>query len=1086
MISARRSSIILPFAILGVMGGASALFGQAVYVANFGSNNVSAYTITAATGALTGVAGSPFAAGTAAFGVAVDPSGRFVYVTNVGDNTVSPFAANSGVLTTIGAAVATGPTPAGVAVDPLGRFLYVANAGGAGTVSAFTITNGVGALTPVTGSPYAAGGTASGVVVHPTGLYVYVTNAFSGNVSMYKVNPSTGALTPLTPATVVAGAGPNGVAVDPTGRFLYVANGGGTVSGYSINSLTGALTSLGAATSTGGTNPQGLAVDPTGKYLYVANKNSNNVSGFSINSATGALVALAGSPFATGQTGAQSVTVEPTGTYVYVTNQGAGNVAAFSIASGVLTLTASSPVTAGTNPTGIATRTLAPAAQFTITPPATATAGVAFAFDVKAVDRLGNPVLSYNGTVHFTSSDAQAVLPADAALTNGSGSFSATLKTAGTQTITTTDIAIGLIVGSSSGTAVSAAAAVTRLAVVAPPSVKAGTVFSFSVAAQDAFGNTVSGYGGTVHFTSTDGGAVLPADSTLTNGAGTFAATLAHPISQLIIATDSVTAAIFGLSGPITVIVPPGIGKSYSTNPLPLGGTTALNYTVTNPNSGLALLGIAFSDTLPAGVVVATPLVLTGNCGGTVSTSAGASTVSLTDGTIAALSACTVGVNVMPLAVGTLTSLSGNVTSTNGGTGNGASASLVVTGTAAAPPSVSMAFGSASIANNASTTLTITITNPAANPLLLAGLAFTDTLPAGIVVSTPNGLTSTCGGTVTATTGSGSIALSDGTVAFNSSCTIVVNVTGTAAGNFTNGVSVTSTNGGTSNTAAASITVAGNPGPQNFQQLGVFRGTASRLGLFAFDVNENYNYDIGIDTFRFFGLNGDQPVAGDWFGTGVVSLGVFRCPPAVAGTRGVCQWYIDANNNGKWDGVAGGDAIWNFGLTGDQPIVGDWTGDGISKIGVMRCPAIGQPGVCTWYLDAGSEHTYDPATVVVAQFGLPGDQPVANNWNGTGLNDQIGVFRCPAAGQPGVCTWLVDSTGNATVGATYSYGLTGDIAIVGNWFGTGRKRIGVFRGASGQFILNQTGTNTFTFGVDFTGNFGLAGDQPVVGFWTLP
>jgi hypothetical protein len=66
--------------------------------------------------------------------------------------------------------------------------------------------------------------------------------------------------------------------------------------------------------------------------------------------------------------------------------------------------------------------------------------------------------------------------------------------------------------------------------------------------------------------------------------------------------------------------------------------------------------------------------------------------------------------------------------------------------------------------------------------------------------------------------------------------------------------------------------------------------------------------------------------------------------------------------------------------------------------------------------------------------------------------------------------------------------VTGDIPIVGNWFGTGRKRIGVFRG--GQIILNQTGTNTFVLGIDFgsTGlaSFGLPGDLPVVGFWTLP
>jgi hypothetical protein len=267
------------------------------------------------------------------------------------------------------------------------------------------------------------------------------------------------------------------------------------------------------------------------------------------------------------------------------------------------------------------------------------------------------------------------------------------------------------------------------------------------------------------------------------------------------------------------------------------------------------------------------------------------------------------------------------------------------------------------------------------------------------------------------------------------------------------------------------------PGPQNFQQLGLFRSQGG-LGVFALDVDENYNYE-SADRSLYFGLAGDRPVAGDWLGSGVVSLGVFRCPPA-----GVCQFYIDLNNNGKWDGVAGGDAIWNFGISGDMPIVGDWTGDGITKLGIMRCPTL---GVCTWYLDFGNKHTYDPATVRIINFGLTGDLPVVNNWNGTSNADQIGIFRCPPV--PGPCYWHVDTLGNGTDTAQYQYGVTGDQPIVGNWNGTGRKRIGIFRG--GQIILNQSGSNSFTLGSDFMAppagvGFGLPGDLPVIGFWNMP
>ena len=60
----------------------------------------------------------------------------------------------------------------------------------------------------------------------------------------------------------------------------------------------------------------------------------------------------------------------------------------------------------------------------------------------------------------------------------------------------------------------------------------------------------------------------------------------------------------------------------------------------------------------------------------------------------------------------------------------------------------------------------------------LTGVGFTDPLPAGLVVATPNGLTGTCGGTVTAVAGAGSVALVNGALAAGGSCTITLNVTG--------------------------------------------------------------------------------------------------------------------------------------------------------------------------------------------------------------------------------------------------------------------------------------------------------------------
>src|SRR5581483_10484790 len=89
------------------------------------------------------------------------------------------------------------------------------------------------------------------------------------------------------------------------------------------------------------------------------------------------------------------------------------------------------------------------------------------------------------------------------------------------------------------------------------------------------------------------------------------------------------------------------------------------------------------------------------------------------------------------------------------------------------PPTISKAFGASGVALNGTTSLTFTRNNP--NPsTALSGVAFTDTLPAGLVVATPNGLSGVCGGAVTSAADSGSISLTGGTLAAGGSCTIAV------------------------------------------------------------------------------------------------------------------------------------------------------------------------------------------------------------------------------------------------------------------------------------------------------------------------
>src|SRR5262249_26404058 len=151
-------------------------------------------------------------------------------------------------------------------------------------------------------------------------------------------------------------------------------------------------------------------------------------------------------------------------------------------------------------------------------------AGSPFTMPVSARDAYDNFISTYNGTVHFTSSDPQAILPPDSALTNGIGTFTFTLKKALQQSVTATDVTNSSITGTAQF-AVKPGPAVS-FEITAPDSAVKGTPFNITVKAVDQYGNTSGQYSGTVTFTSSDPLAVLPPNSTLTNGQKTFSVTL--------------------------------------------------------------------------------------------------------------------------------------------------------------------------------------------------------------------------------------------------------------------------------------------------------------------------------------------------------------------------------------------------------------------------------------------------------------------------------------------------------------------------------------------------------------------------------
>jgi YVTN family beta-propeller protein len=269
-----------------------------VWDIDFGS--IVTFSINPTTGALTPTTGGIFGTGVNGTpeyfnSMAFDPSGKFAYAADGGacpqcggsfggSSSVSMYTVDgtTGALTSVGT-IAAGAGPDSVAVDPAGKFAYVTNFG-SNDVSMYTIDATTGALAS-TGT-IAAGTVPIAVAMDPAGNFVYVANYGSNEISMYTINASTGALTSI--GTIAAGVAPISVVVDPSGKFAYAVNfNSNDVSMYTINSTTGALTSIGTIATD--QSPTSIAVHPSGKFAYVTNSASNDVSIYSIDGVTGAL-----------------------------------------------------------------------------------------------------------------------------------------------------------------------------------------------------------------------------------------------------------------------------------------------------------------------------------------------------------------------------------------------------------------------------------------------------------------------------------------------------------------------------------------------------------------------------------------------------------------------------------------------------------------------------------------------------------------------------------------------------------------------------------------------------------------------------
>ena len=192
--------------------------GKYVYVAGIsgtpGTSSLYSFSIDSSTGALTPINFSLILYGFANQ-MAFDPSGKVLLVTGTGvfgtGGGVEVFTFNSttgGLVLGLNSPNQVGTDPRGAAVDATGKYVYVPNTADA-TISAFVLDSTSGALTPVPGSPFPSGGNGSingplGITADTSGHFIFVSNA-SNDISVFSINTATGALTPIAGSPFPAG-----------------------------------------------------------------------------------------------------------------------------------------------------------------------------------------------------------------------------------------------------------------------------------------------------------------------------------------------------------------------------------------------------------------------------------------------------------------------------------------------------------------------------------------------------------------------------------------------------------------------------------------------------------------------------------------------------------------------------------------------------------------------------------------------------------------------------------------------------------------------------------------------------------------
>ncbi len=289
--------------------------------------------------------------------------------------------------------------------------------------------------------------------------------------------------------------------------------------------------------------------------------------------------------------------------------------------------------------------------------------------------------------------------------------------------------------------------------------------------------------------------------------------------------------------------------------------------------------------------------------------------------------------------------------------------------------------------------------------------------------------------------------------------TITSGASGIGSGtvSFLFGANTGSARSATVSVGGASFTIAQSAAPTAQFNAGMFQPSGPTWAL---DANGNGVFDTGDRLFAFGGQPGAIAVVGDWNGDGRSKVGYY--------INGF--WVIDYNGDGVFNSA---DKFYAFGSSDPNyiPIVGDWNGSGTTKIGLYY------KGF--WFLDYDGDGVFTTADKLYAYGGNgAGEVPILGDWNGD-HRTKIGLYYNGL--------FILDYDGNGLFSSVDKYYnnftyLPGDKPVVGDWNGTGTTKIGVFR--NGFWVLDYNGDGLYQNGIDkFYAFGGNVGEMPLVADW---